>query len=74
MILEKVKVELQLSIIGIFKTWEVKVEQGTRASERGQEFSPYLFVLRPAVLSLWVTTPIRYLHYNSNSGKITVMK
>lgn len=74
MILEKVKVKLQLSIIGIFKTWEVKVEQDTRASERGQEFSPYLLALKPAVLSLWVTTPIRHLSYNSNSGKITVMK
>lgn len=74
MILEKVKIKLQLSIIGIFKTWEVKVEQDTRASERGQESSPYLLVLKPAVLSLWVMTPIRHLPYNSNSGKITGMK
>lgn len=79
-ILEKVKVSLQLSMICIFKTGEVKVGQDTEASGRGQEFYPDQLVLKPAVLNLCISTSTRVAHWIfiylmiHISSKITIMK
>jgi hypothetical protein len=58
-----VKVRLQLSIISIFKTGEVKVRQDTETSGRGQELSSNPLGLEPAVLNLCISTCTRVAYW-----------